>query len=578
MIMGTEYASSTLTQSQSLLWIGQEMNPESPMYNMVMTYEIHGAISVSHFRIAFDHLVQQNDALRSVYVREKNITLQQYLPTVEYDLEYIDFSEEEVPSLAYKNWERQRVGYMFNLKQCLFDCVLLKLSDDRFIWYINQHHLITDGWSTSLVFSKMSKLYAKALQNDPNTFEDSHSFRDYALYCKELIESGATIKASKHWKNKLSGLPLAPPLYFKKDTPLHTDSERVHIKLGMERSNRIKEFANQEGIRGWTLDSALYNIFLTVFFAFLYRITGQQQLLIGSPTHNRISKKLKNTLGLFIETFPLQVALEENDTFLSLFQKIRTESNAFLKHAQTGTSNSALSRNFNTFFNYINVSNSLFNGFPVNTTWVHPGHTDPRHHIRLHVHDFDNTGEIELYFDLNTHVFTSEERTYIPQHFQKLLDACLGNPSQRVDSVSIITEAEIQKIKTWNNTKVRYPEKETLLSKFIVQVQETPNEIAVRFENKSLTYKELDNKSNRIAHFLQKRNVKKNEIVTISMERSLEMMVCIYGVIKAGAAYLPVDTATPEDRLNFIIDDAKSRILFYNHVNISDTENKTIDC
>jgi len=446
------------------------MNPESPMYNMVMTYEIKGSISPFHFNTAFQKLVTQSDALRSVFVIEDGHPVQKYLSTIDYNLEFIDFSNEVLPNETYSEWEKERVSHLFNLQHCLFDAALIKLSRTCFICYINQHHLITDGWSTTIIFSKMSDLYAKALQNDIETVEELHTYQSYAAYCKEITTSKKTIAAATHWQEKLSNLPPVPSLYFKKETPLQTDSERSLIKLGNERSIKIRELANQKGIRGWTVDSTLYNIFLTVLFSFLYRVTGQERLVIGSPTHNRTSKKLKNTIGLFIETFPLQIDIEKGETFMSLFTKVQTESNSFLKNAQAGTSTSDLSRNFNTFFNYINASNTEFNGIPVHTAWIHPGHTDPRHHIRLHVHDFDNTGEIQLYFDLNTSVFNTEERTLIPQHFLSVLDACIANHNQEIVTTSIITQTELNKIAVWNTTAVSYEQEETLLSKFDAQV------------------------------------------------------------------------------------------------------------
>lgn len=576
--MRKEHLNLPLTQSQSLLWIGQEMNPESPMYNMVMSYEFKGAISPAKFNIAFQELITQSDALRSVFLVEEGIPVQKYLPTINYEFEFVDFSNDINPKETYKNWEKQRVSKQFDLEKCLFDSVLIKLSETNFIWYINQHHLITDGWSTTIIFSKMSDLYAKALQNNIENLEELPTYQSYAVYCKEIVTSGKTEAALKHWQEKLLDLPSSQPLYFKKETPLKTSSERSLIKLGKDRSLKIEELANKKGIRGWTIDSTKYNLFLTILFSFLYRITGQERLLVGSPTHNRTSKKFKNTIGLFIETFPLQITIESGETFLSLFKKIQIESNSFLKNAQAGTSTPALNRNFNTFFNYINATNTAFSNIPVHTSWVHPGHTDPRHHIRLHVHDFDNTGEIQFYFDLNTHVFNTEERALLPQHFLALLDACIIDPQQEIAATPIITETEVSKIATWNTTNITYDQDETLLSKFALQVLKTPDHKALIFRDGKLTYKELDHKSNQIARFLIKQGIKKNDIVIISMDRSLEMMICLYGIIKAGAAYLPVATSIPSERLDFIIKDAQSALLFYNHNNLTDKVKNKIDC
>lgn len=556
---------TSLTKSQTLLWIGQELNPESPMYNMGMRYEIQGSISVDAFKKAFSLLVAQSDSLRSVFIKYNGIAMQHYLSQIDYEVEFIDFSKTNTPLEYYKRWESERITRLFDLEKCLFDCALIKLDNEKYVWYINQHHLITDGWSTSIVFSKMSQLYNSVLQGVNDVSESIPLFEDYSLYCGELMQSDTLDNATKYWEQKLKDLPQAAPLYFKKDTHSATTSERCQILLGKKRSIKLKELANQKGIRGWTLDSTYYTIFLTVLFAYLHRITGQDELVIGSPSHNRTSKAFKNTVGLFIESFPLKISMDKNDTFLSLFEKVQIESNSFLKNAQTGTSNSELSRSYNTYFNYINATNTAFSNLPVKTDWVHPNHIDPRHHIRLHVHDFDNTGTIKLYFDLNTQIFNKEERSLVPQHFLSVLDFCTDHPEESLSSASIITATELQKIKGWNDTNVSYPIDENLLSQFNAQVLKTPEQIALVFNDSKLTYQELDRISNKVAHFLINKGIGSNDIVTVSMERSLEMIIYIYGILKAGGAYLPVDPSIPSERLLFIVNDAQSKILLHNY-------------
>ncbi|WP_298553762.1 amino acid adenylation domain-containing protein [uncultured Algibacter sp.] len=566
-----------LTQSQKLLWIGQELNPNSPMYNMVMTYEIKDAISVPHFKKAFEKLVEKSGVLRSVFELENDEPVQKFLSKIDYDIDFIDFSNETNPQNLYSEWEKERVQIQFDLEKCLFDCVLIKISKNNFIWFINQHHLITDGWSNTIMFSKMSQFYTKASQNELDDIITLPHYKDFVTYCENIKEDGKIEVASKHWEEKFKQFPSIPSLYNKKEVLLDTASKRLHIKLGKERTEKLNLLANIKGIRGWSLDLTLHNIFLTSLFAYMYRVSGQEKLVIGSPTHNRTTKSHKNTIGYFVETFPLITEIEDKETFLSLLQKVQLESNSFLKHAQVGASTAELNRSFNVFFNYINTSNSDFAGASVKTSWVHPGHTDPRHHIRLHVHDFDNSGEIQFYFDLNTQVFNAEKQQEVPQHFLKLIDAFIENHEQKISTVNLITETEISRIKIWNNTAFDYPKDETLLSKFEAQVLKTPNEVAILFENESLTYNELHEKSNQMAHFLIKKDIKKGDIIGVSLERSLEMMIYIYGIIKAGIAYLPIDTSIPSERLAFILKDAKSKILLYNHNKIDEEILNTVD-
>lgn len=570
--------STPLTQSQTLLWLGQELNPGSPMYNMGMSYELQGTLSVPVFIKAFELLVSQSDALRSIFEIEKGHPVQRYLSQIEYTVPFEDLSILANPMEAYKEWESTRIAIPFDLKKCLFDCVIIKLDHNKYIWYLNQHHLITDGWSTTILFSKMSQLYASILKEASPQLDALPLFKDYSIYCNQEATLGKIEKASNHWAGKLKNIPPPSPLYFKKDIKLNTASHRSLVLLGAERSLKLKTLANQKGIRGWTLDSTYYTLFLTAFFAFLYRVTGQNELVIGSPSHNRTSKAFKNTIGLFIESFPLHIHIETNDTFLTLFKKVQLESNSFLKNAQAGASSPDLSRSYNTFFNYINATNTEFNSIPVRTSWIHPEHTDPRHHIRLHVHDFDNTGNAQLYIDLNKEVFNKEERDLVPQHFLSMLDFCTDHPEKELSQASLITQKELQKIAQWNNTTVSYPENEQLLTKFSEQVLKTPDKTALIFDNKRLTYLELDIRSNQVAHFLIQKGINQNKIVALSMERSLEMMICLYGILKAGAAYTPLDTSLPEKRLSYILQDTKSSVLLYNHDGIDPLSHPATHC
>lgn len=574
-----ENQSTLLTQNQQLLWIGQELNPESSMYNMVMTYEIKGTILFPYFKEAFDKVVQKNSVFRSVFETYQGVVQQKYLTKIAYEVHYVDFSAHENPETEYEIWEAQRVQHIFNLNKIAFDCVLVKCAEEKYIWYINQHHLITDGWSTALVFAQTQKYYTELLENNLNVEEQSTpQFQDFANKAAQIESSSSINELKGYWKNKLEGYSVMPKLYHCDSSSLATASKRISLSLGKERTEKLKAFANQKGVRVWTVDLTLYNIFLTALFAYVYRVSDQEKLVIGSPTHNRTSKSFQQTIGFFVEIFPLIAQIEEGETFMTLLKKIQVESNSFLKNAKTGSSTSEVNRKFNVFFNYmLNTSNSSFNGFEVDTEWLHPGHTDPRHHLRLHVHDLDNTGEIKLYFDLNTSVFSESLQQEIPQHFLNILDAFINTGDQKIETTGFATLNEITKINEWNNaTSVNFDVTETLLAKFEKQVQATPGNIAISFNQNKLTYAELHFKSNQVAHFLSAQGVQSNDIIAISLDRSLEMMIYIYGIIKAGAAYLPIDPKTPFKRVAYILEDSKSKVLFYNHEEFKNFDLKNI--
>jgi len=462
---------------------------------MVMTYEIFDTISVEHFKLAFQKLVDKSDALRSVFLTQNGITTQNYNRQVNAHVNFIDFSAEKDPNNSYNEWQTERVTISFDLTNTLFDCALIQLASDHFIWYINCHHLITDGTSSALMLEEMSLLYEEAQNGIVDTSRNLPLYSGFSSFEKSRQSTTAFENAKNYWNEKRNEFPKAPSLYFKDATSLQTTSVRKEIFLGKERTEKLVALANEKGIRSWTLDLSLYNIFLTTLFAFMYRVSGQSKLLIGAPTHNRTTSDFKKTIGFFVEVFPVLAELEKDN------------------------------RDFNVFFNYIlNTKITDFNGAPTKTSWVHPAHSDPRHHIRFHVHDFDNTGEIKLYVDLNTGIFNDEECERVPLHFINLIDAFIANKEQAIDTTSFVTKEESEKIFKWNDTATDFDHKETLLTKFLSQVEKTPDAVALKFQDKTLTYQEFDKKSNQVAHWLIKKGIEPNDVVIVSMERSFTFM------------------------------------------------------
>ena len=552
-----------LTQSQSLLWIGQEMNPESPMYNMVMTYELKVQISVVHFQMAFKKLIQKYDALRSVFQINEEIPTQVFLTDHTYDLEVIDFSNEENPENRYQLWLQNRIIKRFDISVCLLDSVLIKLHDSHYIWYINQHHLITDAWSNSLLFSKIAHYY-KASKNEESlpAIQEEFSYRNYIQ--QERLERTLTKNdsAKEYWAQKIKTCPPTPNLYFNPPISLGTESTRSYINLGLERSKKLRILANERGIRVWTEHLSLYNIFLTTLFAYLYRVSGQEQLTIGSPTHNRTSKKIKETVGFFVEVFPLFATIDKKETFFSLLQKIQLESNHFLKHAKPGISTSDLHRSFNVLFNYIHTTNTDFDGVPVHSEWVHSGHHDPRHQIRLHVHDLQNTGEIQLYFDLNNSAFDTQKQALIPQHFVMLLDAFIAHKEQAIAQPTIVSTREFENIHTDlhqdTTTTVVY---DNIINLIEQQVSKTPFDRSVVFEKQIITYQELNAKANQLAHYLLAQDIGIGSQVAIWLKRSPEYIISVLAILKTGATYIPIPYNFPQDRVTYIVADSKASLV-----------------
>lgn len=551
-----------LSRSQTLLWTGQMLHPDSPVYNMAIGYEIAAVIDPAAFKAAFRTMVAGCDVLRTVVISDDATPRQKVLSLPDFDLQFIDLSDRPDPEAAYKMWSADRSTRVFDLSETLFDSALIKLAPAKFVWYFNQHHLVTDGWSLTVLHAEMSKLYNLARNGQLPQEYETLPFADYLDFENRRKEELTDSPAAAYWQQKAENLPPPPRLYGEKGQGSTGRAERITLPLGTARSEALRALTKEKDLRAFTPDMSLFNIFTTVLFAFVQRVSGQNELLIGAPSHNRPTPAFKQTPGVFIEIFPLTATAAKGDTFTDLFRKVRSEAGQYLRYAQPGLSSPALSGSFNVFLNYISGKFGDFTGLPQRVDWLLPDYIDPAHHLRLHIQDFDDTGEFCLQFDLNTAVFDEQKRQNAPAHFLRLLDAFIENREQPIAACELLSDAEKRHlIYDLNNTKKDYtPAGQNLLTLFEMQVKKTPDAPALRFAEEVWTYREFNEKANRLARFLQTQGVDREQVIAICAERSLAMPLAIYGILKAGAAYLPIDPQHPVERVNFMLQDANVRL------------------
>ena len=332
--------------------------------------------------------------------------------------------------------------------------------------------------------------------------------------------------------------------------------------MGAERSRKLKEIAKRTEIRAFTQHLTLFNIFSTLLFAYLYRTSGQKQLVIGAPSQNRPSKIFKETPGLFIEVFPLIAEVEENDSFLDLLNRVKIEAGNYLRHAQPGMSTLETSKSFNTVLNYITAEFDDFKGIPAKSKWIHPGHCDPAHHLRCHVYDFDSSGEIEVHLDLNETVFDEELRRWAPKHFLNLIDAFVADVQQPITKTALITgEEKAQLLSPFGSNKVS---DDLVISQFEKVVLENPDETAIRFRARALTYAELNKKTNQLANYLEDEGIAKGDTISIHLERCPNYLISVLATMKLGACFVPISSDQPEERISHILKDSNCKIVLTN--------------
>lgn len=539
-----------LTQSQLSLWAGQRMHTDVPLHNVVYTFEIFGAIDEVIFEKSFQELIKRTDILRTVFTESEGIPYQSVKPNLDFNLEVIDFTKKTDEALV-ENWIFERTRRPIVLQEQIFDAVLLKLDGGRYLWFLNIHHLVTDAASNAIVYRRMASLYAHALKSGFKEPEVQNLFQSYVRFEEREKNDSENEDCRNYWRAKTEEVIEKPKLYGEKASESSTAAERIVVNIGNERSSKLRALAKRPDIRGWTEDLTLFNMLSTLYFSFLYRVSGQKRLVIGAPAHNRAERDFQHTAGLFIEVLPLMIEIDESDTFNSLLQKVKIETNSYLRNARPGMASMVKDRDINTVLNYIKVNFPNFNGFPTKTEWVHNGHIDSTHDLRCHVYDFNGTGTLHLAMDLKASVFGDEKAIHVPEHFLNLLDAFLEDIDLPVGKPEILTSEEKN---TLLEVGMSLPQSQNaILEYFEAHASKRSNTVALQYGEEVLTFSALNKKANQLAHYLQHKGIQANNKVALHFYRSTDYIISVLAVMKTGAAFIPIASDQPAERIEFIL-------------------------
>ena len=546
-----------LSRAQFLMWLGQQLNPTIPLYNMIQTFRIKGGINKDAFLEAWQMLVQQSDALRTTIQVKNNEPLQIVHPQFSANIEFFDFSFRPKPFSTYLDWQDQRKTAVLALDNCLFDCALIKLGAEDHIWYLCQHHLITDGQSFANVFRYMANYYSLALLGRLVEAQPIPQYSDYLEYEAEHLQSDDWQEAVTYWQDKIAIEVSPTEIYGRSAHDLSARTDRIPFHIDAVRSAKLREIAQSDEFASFSQDMSLYSVWATLFLVTLHRIGGQQLLRLGTPFQARPTPAFRETIGLFIEIGPLQVEIHEADTFTSVGEKVLAELFAGLMNAQAGTSSADLNRSYDVLLNYVNAKFGDFAGLPVETDWIHTGYGDSNHAIRLQITDFDKSNEFKLDFDINVEMFGQVERKWLLSQFDIVLNAFIDAHDRSIGSFSLMSpDDKASLFESFNKTDSSYPRERTVVELFEAQVQATPNAVAVSRGEQQLSYAELNTRANQLASFLQGIGLQPQDRVAICMERSVEMLIAIWGTLKAGAAYVPIDPFYPEQRQAYTFADS----------------------
>ncbi|MGI9294114.1 MAG: condensation domain-containing protein, partial [Pseudomonadales bacterium] len=309
-----------LTTSQHLLWMGEQIDPGTPLYNMVFAWFLRGEINPSAFQQAFEQLLQQSDALRLTFNERDGTPYQADNENHKAQLELLDFSGASEPRTEFYQWARTQAQQPFDLSQQAYHAALVKLARAEYVWYLNQHHLITDAGSCEVLFQRMSQLYLQAVERQPadQSLQTEQAaatdFLDYVQFEHTQQEQPTTQQAIDYWRSQLRPQASSLAFYGHSGAQKPVQSRRVALALSTEQSTKLKPVATRAEMRALTEHLSLFNLFAALLIALLSRVTGEPVQRLGILLHNRATPRLRATAGMLIEVCPLALQVDDHDS------------------------------------------------------------------------------------------------------------------------------------------------------------------------------------------------------------------------------------------------------------------------
>nr|MBD2364818.1 AMP-binding protein [Anabaena minutissima FACHB-250] len=558
-----------LSFAQQRLWFLDQLVGPSATYNTPTALQITGKLNINALEQAIIEIVRRHEVLRTTFQEINNTPLQVVHPTVMVTLPVIDLqnlSDIEKASQV-QQLVHQEAHKPFNLQQPpLIRGQILRLDETSHVLLLTVHHIVIDGWSMGVFIQELSALYPAFATAKPSPLAELPiQYADFAVWQRQWLSGEVLETKLNYWRQKLTG---APPLL-----ELPTDRPRPPIEtfrggsytftLSSQLTQQILSLSQKSGV---TLFMTLQAAFVTL----LHRYTSQDDILVGTPIANRNRQDIESLIGFFVNTLVLRTKLNGNPKFSELLKQVQQVALEAYEHQDVPFEQvvEALQpeRNLdhNPLFQVMLVLQNAPQGtlklLDLELTSIDINFATAKRDLTL---TFVETDEgLGGVWEYNRDLFDESTIIRMAEHLQTLLTSVVANPHQQIAYLPILTQAEQQQLLVeWNDTQKEYPTELCLHQLFEAQVELTPDAVAVSGSGEELTYSELNARANQVAHYLQSLGVGAEVLVGICAERSLEMVVGLLGILKAGGAFVPLDPAYPRDRLQYLLEDSQVPVL-----------------
>ncbi|MHB8065926.1 MAG: amino acid adenylation domain-containing protein, partial [Ruminiclostridium sp.] len=544
-----------LSSAQKRIYILNQLEGEGTSYNMPTVMSVEGYVDKDRLEKSFEQLVERHELLRTSFETVNGEPMQQVHSEAEFKIEYIE-ADENCKENKINDFVRT-----FDLSQApLLRLRLIKVTKDRHLLLFDMHHIISDGTSMNVIIRDFKQIYeGKELS------KLRIQYKDYSVWQNKLLKSDRIEKQEKYWINTFSGdIPvLNMPLDYQRPPVQSFEGSRIVFESGQELICRLEIIAKET-------QTTIYMVLLAAYNILLYKYTGQKDIVVGTPIAGRPYEDFQDIIGMFVNTIAIRNNFEECKSYKDLLLKVKenalqayeNQDYPFEELVEKLDIQRDMGRNplFDTMFVLqntgdmdININELSFNPYPIENKVS-------KFDITLYAVERNNKIYFELEYCAKLYKKGTMER--LAGHYINILNEISTDIQTGLSEISMLSQQEKDQILyQFNDTKTEYQRDKTIHQLFEEQVEKTPDNIAVVFGKQQLTYRELNRKANQLATALRKKGVKAGTIVGIMLERSIEMIVGIMGILKSGGGYLPIDLEYPQERIKYMLSDSKAEIL-----------------
>jgi amino acid adenylation domain-containing protein len=557
-----------LSFAQQRLWFLAQLEPNNPFYNMPAAVRLEGQLNVEALQQSFNEIISRHEALRTNFqtIEGQAIALIPEIISLTlpvFDLSKLSLNQQEA---AVKKQASEEAQKPFDLKgDLLLRVKLLRLGEEEHIILLTMHHIVSDGWSIDVLVQELATLYQAFCNGQPSSLPALPiQYVDFAAWQRQWLQGEVLKTQISYWLKQLKNAPkvLELPTDYPRPAIQTFRGSAYSFKLSDKLSFALNKFSQQQG-------STLFMTLLAAFQTLLWRYTGNEDIVVGSPIANRNRAEIEGLIGLFVNTLVLRTNLAGNPSFEELLKRVREVALGAYAHQdlpfellveelqpQRDLSHTPL---FQVMFVLQNTPMSALDLPGLTLSILESNSQTAKLDLTLYITETVDglLGNLEY----NTDLFEESSIQRMVVHLQMLLAGIVANPQQRLSELPLLTESQRHQLMVeWNDTQVKYPQ-QCIHQLFEAQVEKTPNAVAVVFEEEQLTYRELNSKANQLGYHLRSLGVKPEVLVGICVERSLSMVIGLLGILKAGGAYIPLDPSYPQERLAFILEDAQVSVL-----------------